>query len=130
MSVTDEIKDRLDIIDVISGYVPLKKAGHNYKGLCWLDGCYRSYVVGRQPGSKAATPSPSGGYAGMTIHEWPRPRTTPEVLQAVGRIRQLSEALRQKIIPGVTLDEVRSALSEAAGPSRSEIILEQRGSTL
>ncbi len=34
MSVTDEIKDRLDIIDVISGYVPLKKAGHNYKGLC------------------------------------------------------------------------------------------------
>ena len=34
MSVTDEIKSRLDILDVISGYVPLKKAGHNYKGLC------------------------------------------------------------------------------------------------
>ena len=34
MSVIDEIKGRLDIIDVISGYVPLKKAGHNYKGLC------------------------------------------------------------------------------------------------
>lgn len=34
MSVTDEIKDRLDIIDVISAYVPLKKAGRNYKGLC------------------------------------------------------------------------------------------------
>ncbi len=34
MSVTDEIKERLDIIDVISGYVPLKKAGRNYKGLC------------------------------------------------------------------------------------------------
>ena len=34
MSVIDEIKERLDIIDVISGYVPLKKAGHNYKGLC------------------------------------------------------------------------------------------------
>jgi DNA primase len=34
MSVVDEIKDRLDIIEVIQGYVPLKKAGHNYKGLC------------------------------------------------------------------------------------------------
>jgi DNA primase len=34
MSVTDEIKSRLDVVDVISGYVPLKKAGRNYKGLC------------------------------------------------------------------------------------------------
>jgi DNA primase len=34
MSVTDEIKDRLDIVEVIQGYVPLKKAGRNYKGLC------------------------------------------------------------------------------------------------
>ncbi|MFQ3573611.1 MAG: CHC2 zinc finger domain-containing protein, partial [Thermodesulfovibrionales bacterium] len=33
-SVTDEIKDRLDIVDFISEYVPLKKAGSNYKGLC------------------------------------------------------------------------------------------------
>ncbi len=34
MSVIDEVKERLDIADVISGYVPLKKAGVNYKGLC------------------------------------------------------------------------------------------------
>jgi DNA primase len=34
MSVIDEIKDRLDIVEVISTYVPLKKAGRNYKGLC------------------------------------------------------------------------------------------------
>jgi len=34
MSVAEEIKDRLDIVEVISAYVPLKKAGRNYKGLC------------------------------------------------------------------------------------------------
>jgi DNA primase len=34
MSVVDEVKEHLDIVDVISAYVPLKKAGRNYKGLC------------------------------------------------------------------------------------------------
>ncbi len=34
MSVVDEIKDRLDIVEVIQSYVPLRKAGRNYKGLC------------------------------------------------------------------------------------------------
>ncbi len=34
MSVVDEIKERLDIVETISTYVPLKKAGRNYKGLC------------------------------------------------------------------------------------------------
>jgi len=34
MSVTDEIKDRLDIVEVISSYVPLQKSGRNYKALC------------------------------------------------------------------------------------------------
>ncbi len=34
MSVVDEVKEQLDIVDVISAYVPLKKAGRNYKGLC------------------------------------------------------------------------------------------------
>jgi DNA primase len=34
MSVVDEVKDRLDIVEVIQSYVPLKKAGRNYKGLC------------------------------------------------------------------------------------------------
>jgi len=34
MSVVDEVKERLDIVDVISGYVSLKKAGRSFKGLC------------------------------------------------------------------------------------------------
>ncbi len=34
MSVVDEIKQRLDIVEVISSYTALKKAGRNYKGIC------------------------------------------------------------------------------------------------
>lgn len=34
MSEVDDIKSRLDIVDVIGQYMPLKKAGRNYKGLC------------------------------------------------------------------------------------------------
>lgn len=32
--IVTEIKDRLDISDVVSQYVQLKRAGHNFKGLC------------------------------------------------------------------------------------------------
>ena len=34
----EEIKDRADIVSVISGYMDLKRAGANYKGLCPFHG--------------------------------------------------------------------------------------------
>ncbi len=66
----------------------------------------------------------------LLTRERVHPQTTAEVLQAAGRVRSLSESLRDKIIPGVTLDEVRAALTQAVGPSLSEIIAEQRGPAL
>lgn len=34
MGVVDEIKDRVDIVEFVSHYVPLRKAGRNHTGLC------------------------------------------------------------------------------------------------
>lgn len=34
MGVVDDIKERIDLVEFISGYVPLKKAGRTYKGIC------------------------------------------------------------------------------------------------
>lgn len=38
MSVIDDIKARLDIVDIVAAYTPLKKAGRNYKALCPFHG--------------------------------------------------------------------------------------------
>jgi len=56
-----------------------------------------------------------------------KPQTTKEILQSMGLLSTLSEELRKKIIPDVTLEEVRATLDAAGGPSLSEIIDEQRG---
>jgi hypothetical protein len=58
----------------------------------------------------------------------PPPRTARQILQAAGRVRSLSPALQQRIIPGVTLEEVRASLARAGGQPLSEIVLQQRES--
>ncbi len=63
----------------------------------------------------------------LQVQEKPQPQTAREVLQAAGRVRSLSDTLQRQIIPGVTLDEVRKALSKASGPALSDIIQAQRG---
>jgi predicted transcriptional regulator len=50
-----------------------------------------------------------------------------EALQARGRLHPLGEVLRRRITPGISLDEVRQALKQAAGASLSEIVVAQRG---
>jgi len=62
----------------------------------------------------------------LQAREAARPSTAREVLHAAGRVRPLSATLRRRIIPGVTLEEVRTALTHAAGPSLSDLINEQR----
>jgi hypothetical protein len=65
--------------------------------------------------------------AALQSSEAAQPTTARAVLEAAGRIRPLSAALRRKILPGTTLDEVRELLSQTAGPSLSDIIQAQRG---
>jgi len=51
--------------------------------------------------------------AGVQPHETARPKSAREVLQAKGQVRPLGDTLRCKIIPGVKLDDVRKALTQA-----------------
>jgi hypothetical protein len=57
-----------------------------------------------------------------------QPKTARQILQAAGLVVPLSETLKSMIIPGVTLDEVQDILSNADGPSLTEILDQQRGS--
>lgn len=52
MSVIDDVKERVDIVEVISRYTPLKRTGGSYKGLCpFHNERTPSFVVFPQTGS-------------------------------------------------------------------------------
>jgi hypothetical protein len=71
-------------------------------------------------------PEAAGSLTGPSSAATP-PTTAREVLAASGRLREIGPHLRARIIPGVTLEEVRQSLSRAGGPSLSEIVLANRG---
>ena len=58
------------------------------------------------------------------------PPDTRNILEAAGVLHPLSSALQKRIIPGVSLEEVRQSLDRAGGPPLSEIIRTQRERTV
>ena len=81
----------------------------------------------RSIGQDPATLSRELLESALQARESVQSRTTREVLQAAGRVRPLSTTLRDRIIPAVTLEEVRMIFKQAGGPSLGEIIEDQRG---
>ena len=58
--------------------------------------------------------------------EGTEPRAVRQILEDAGRVTTLSPALEARIIPGVSLEDVRTAIDQAGGSSLSEILLRQR----
>ena len=54
-------------------------------------------------------------------------RSAVNILAALDRLRTLSPHLQNKIIPDVSLKDVKATLQKAGGKSLSDIIIEQRG---
>src|SRR5690348_13791516 len=87
MSVADEIKARLDIVDYIQRYVPLKRAGKSYKAPCpFHSEKTASFVVSpdRQQWHCFGQCSTGGDVItfAMKQHGW----TSTEALQELGKL--------------------------------------------
>ena len=92
-----------------------------------LDTYERLEAQARRNGQDPATLSRELLESALQAREAVQCLTAREVLQAAGRVRPLSTTLRDRIIPAVTLDEVRMIFKQAGGPALSEIIQDQRG---
>lgn len=64
--VIDEVVSRSDIVDIISGYIKLKKNGSSYVGLCPFHN-EKSPSFSVSPESSCITVS-AAGWAAMSLH--------------------------------------------------------------
>jgi DNA primase len=117
MSVADEIKVRLDIVNYVQQYVPLKKAGRNYKACCpFHSERTPSFVVNPDTQTwRCFGACAEGGDVfnfAMKQHGW----TFPEALQELGNqvgveVRKQTPQDRQR---AEHLDGLRGLLQAAA----------------
>ena len=117
MSVTDEIKARLDIVNYIQQVAPLKKAGRNYKALCpFHSEKTPSFVVNPESQTWRCFGSCAEGgdiFAfAQKYHGWSFPEALEELGKLAGvEVHQQSAEQKQQT---ARLDELRGLMQTAA----------------
>ena len=117
MSVTDEIKARLDIVSYIQQYAPLKKAGRNYKAACpFHNEKTPSFVVNPETQTWRCFGSCADGgdvfSFAQKYHGWDFREALHELGALAGvEVQQQSEAQRQQ---AARLDALRGLMQTAA----------------
>ncbi len=117
MSVTDEIKARLDIVSYIQQYAPLKKAGRNYKAACpFHNEKTPSFVVNPETQTWRCFGSCADGgdifSFAQKYHGWEFREALHELAVVAGvEVQQQSEAQQQQ---AARLDALRGLLQTAA----------------
>jgi DNA primase catalytic core len=117
MSVADEIKSKLDIVDYVQRYVPLKRAGRTYKAPCpFHSEKTPSFVVNAETQSWRCFGACSEGgdvfSFAQKMHGW----TFSEALQELGKIAgvEVKQQTPEQRAQGERLDHLRGLLNAAA----------------
>ena len=141
MSVTEEIKSRLDIVNYIQQYVPIKKAGRYYKACCpFHNEKTPSFVVNPDTQSwRCFGACAEGGDVfsfAQKLHGWDFPETLKELAKQTGvALEQQSPLDRERSERGDTLRGLLQAAAELytkqlmANPSALAYAREKRGFT-
>ncbi|MAS35938.1 MAG: DNA primase [Anaerolineaceae bacterium] len=117
MSVTDEIKSRLDIVNYIQQFVPLKRAGRNYKACCpFHSEKTPSFVVNPETQTWRCFGSCADGgdifSFAQKYHGWVFPEALNELGKLAGvEVQQQSAEQKQQI---ERLDQLRGLMQAAA----------------